>query len=149
MNRVPLIILDLFVVKVSIPLIIWIVLIDLKRLNCHFKMHFFSKLSASPCSDSEYHATEVWDAFRCKTMADYHYLFAVGCVACGRFFLKSSIELVWNSIALIHYITILLLVLHGMLLLECHLITDNDMYNFVENSIRGRVSDLYSPCTSQ
>ena len=34
---------------------------------------FFSKLSCSPCSDSEYtHATRVWDAFRCKTMADYH-----------------------------------------------------------------------------
>ena len=29
---------DLFVVKVSIPMIIWIVLIDLKRLNYHLKM---------------------------------------------------------------------------------------------------------------
>ena len=34
---------------------------------------FFSKSSGSPCSDSEYtHATRVWDAFRCKTIADYH-----------------------------------------------------------------------------
>ena len=34
---------------------------------------FFSKLSDSPCPDSEYtHATRVWDAFRCKTIADYH-----------------------------------------------------------------------------
>ena len=34
---------------------------------------FFSKLSGSPCADSEYtHATQVCDAFRCKTMADYH-----------------------------------------------------------------------------
>ena len=33
---------------------------------------FFSKLSGSPCSDSEYtHATRVWTAFGCKTMADY------------------------------------------------------------------------------
>ena len=39
-NRVPLIILDLFVVNVSIPMIIWIVLIELKRLNCHLKMRF-------------------------------------------------------------------------------------------------------------
>ena len=54
MNRVPLIILDLFLAKVYFPMIIWIVLINLKRLNCHFKMHFFSKLPGSPCSDSEY-----------------------------------------------------------------------------------------------
>ena len=34
---------------------------------------FFSKLSDSPCSYSEYtHATRVWTAFRCRTMADYH-----------------------------------------------------------------------------
>ena len=37
-NRVPLIILDLLVVKVSIPMIRCIVLIDLKRLNYHLKM---------------------------------------------------------------------------------------------------------------
>ena len=34
---------------------------------------FFIKLSGSPCTDSEYtHATRLWDAFRCKTIADYH-----------------------------------------------------------------------------
>ena len=34
---------------------------------------FFSKLSGSPCSDLEYtHATGVWTAFGCRTMADYH-----------------------------------------------------------------------------
>ena len=34
---------------------------------------FFSKLSGSPCSDSEYtHATQVWDAFRFETMADIY-----------------------------------------------------------------------------
>ena len=33
----------------------------------------FSKLSGSPCLDSEYtHATRVWTAFGCRTMADYH-----------------------------------------------------------------------------
>ena len=33
----------------------------------------FSKLSGSPCSDSGYtHATRVWTAFGCRTMADYH-----------------------------------------------------------------------------
>ena len=34
---------------------------------------FFSKLSGSPFSDSEYtHATRVWTAFGCETIADYH-----------------------------------------------------------------------------
>ena len=33
----------------------------------------FSKLSGHPCSDSEYtHATRVWSAFGCRTMADFH-----------------------------------------------------------------------------
>ena len=72
MNRVNRIILDLFLIKVSIPTIIWIVLIDSKRLNCHLKMSS-RRLSGSLCSDSEYtHAARVWDAFRCKTIADYY-----------------------------------------------------------------------------
>ena len=34
---------------------------------------FFSKLFGRPCSDSEKtHATRVWTAFGCRTMADYH-----------------------------------------------------------------------------
>ena len=34
---------------------------------------FFSKLSDSPCSDTEYvHATQVWTASECESMADYH-----------------------------------------------------------------------------
>ena len=37
---------------------------------------FFSKLSGSPCSDSGYtHATQVWNAFQCKTIADYHEIY--------------------------------------------------------------------------
>ena len=34
---------------------------------------FFNKLSGSPCSDTDYaHATQVWTAFECESMADYH-----------------------------------------------------------------------------
>ena len=33
----------------------------------------FSKLPGSPWSDSEFtHTTRVWNAFRCKMIADYH-----------------------------------------------------------------------------
>ena len=46
---------------------------------------FFSKLSGSPCSDSDYtHATRVWNAFGCQTIADYRDIyFTIGCVAVG------------------------------------------------------------------
>ena len=44
---------------------------DESRLPSHDA--FFSKLSDSPCSDTEYaHATQVWTAFECESMADYH-----------------------------------------------------------------------------
>ena len=34
---------------------------------------FFNKLSGSSCSDIDYaHASRVWDAFGCETIADYH-----------------------------------------------------------------------------
>ena len=34
---------------------------------------FFSKLSGSPCLDSEYiHATRVWTAIGCRIMVNYH-----------------------------------------------------------------------------
>ena len=37
---------------------------------------FFSKLSDSPCSDTEYaHTTRVWAAFEGESMADYHDLY--------------------------------------------------------------------------
>ena len=46
-------------------MIIWIVLIDLTRRN--YLHAFFSKLSGSPCSDSEYtYVTRAWDAFGCE-----------------------------------------------------------------------------------
>ena len=34
---------------------------------------FFNKLSGSTCSDTDYtHATRVWDAFGCETIAEYN-----------------------------------------------------------------------------
>ena len=55
---------------------------------------FFSKLSGSPCSDSEYtHATRVWAAFGCRTMADYHDIYLqLDVFLLADFFLKSFIQ---------------------------------------------------------
>ena len=37
---------------------------------------FFNKLPDSPCSDTEYaHATRVWAAFECESIAEYHVIY--------------------------------------------------------------------------
>ena len=48
---------------------------------------FFNKLSGSSCSDIDYaHASRVWDAFGCETIADYHDVyFTVVYVVAGGF----------------------------------------------------------------
>ena len=139
MNRVPLIIFGSFGVKVSIPMNIWIVLIDLTELPPQDE--FFSKLSGSPCSDSEYtHATRVWTAVVCETTADYHdiYLQLYVLLLADFFekFRKTCLE--FYSLDPIHYYTIPGLVWDAavrMSRVDLQLITDVDMYHFVENSI--------------
>ena len=55
---------------------------------------FFNKLSGSPCSDTEYtHATRVWDAFGCQTIADYHDIYLQLDVLLLADFSRSSAEL--------------------------------------------------------
>ena len=107
---------------------------------------FFSKLSGSPCSDSEYiHATRVWAAFGCVTMADYHdiYLHLDVLLLADFFekFRKTCLE--FYSLDPIHYYTTPGLAWDAALRMSrvsLQLITDVDMYHFVENSIRGGIS---------
>ena len=111
---VPLIILDLFVVMVSIPEIIWVVFIDLKRLNCHLEMR-------SSANSLVVHAQ----------IQNTHMRLECG-LPSGNIYLQLDVLLLvdffekfrktWNYIALIQYIITLLPVLHGMSLLECHLL---------------------------
>ena len=106
---------------------------------------FFSKLSGSPCSDSEYtHATQVWAAFGCRTMADYHiYLQLDVLLLADVFEMFRTTCLEYYSLYPIHYYTIPGLAwdaAHRMSHVDMQLITDVDMYHFVENSIRGRIS---------
>ena len=95
---------------------------------------FFSKLPASPCSDSEYtHATRVWTAFGCRTMADYHDIY---------FEKFRTICLEYYSLDPPHYYTTPGLAWDAALRMsrvDLPLITI-DMYHFVENSIRGGIS---------
>ena len=90
---------------------------------------FFSKLSDSRCSDTEYaHATQVWTAFECELMADYHDIYLKCDVLLladifGKFRAScfAHYSLAWTHVSL-------------------ELITDIDMYHFVENGIRGGIS---------
>ena len=105
MNRRRLIILDLFVVKVSTPMIIWIVLIDLKILNCHPKMR-----SSANCLVVHAQIQSIHMRLECGMPLDVRRWQITTISICSRMcffyqiFSKSSVELVWNSIVFIHYI---------------------------------------------
>ena len=107
---------------------------------------FFSKLSDSSCSDTESaHATQVWTAFECESMADYHDIY----LKCDVLLLADFFEkfrascLAHYSLDDVHYYTT-----HGlawdaalkMTDVSLELITYIDMYHFIENSIRSGIS---------
>ena len=106
---------------------------------------FFSKLSDSPCSDRENaHATHVWTAFECESMADYHDIY----LKCDVLLLTDFFEkfratcLAHYSLDAVHYDTAPGLVWDAGLRMahySLELITDIDMYHFIENSIRGGI----------
>ena len=102
---------------------------------------FFSKLSDSPCSDKEYaHATQVWTAFECESMADYHDI-SLKCDALllADFFEKFRAScLAHYSLDAVHYYTAPVLAGDAplnMTHVSLELITDIDTYHFIENSI--------------
>ena len=115
---------------------------------------FFSKLSDSPCSEyTHVHAQTIqsihmWDPFRCKTIADYHDIYlqlnVLLLADCFEKFRKTCLEL--YSLDPLHYYATPGLAWDAalrMIRVDLQLITDSDMYNFVENSIRDR--SMYSP----
>ena len=107
---------------------------------------FFSNSSDSPCSDPEYaYATEVWIAFECESMADYYYIY----LKCDVLLLTDFVErfratcLAHYSLDVVHYYTAPGLawdVALRMTHVSLELITDLDIYHFIENSILGRIS---------
>ena len=108
---------------------------------------FFSKLSdLSPCLDSEYtHATPVWTAFGCRTMVDYHHIYLqLDVLLLADFFEKFCTTcLEYYSLDLVQYYTTPGLAWDAALRMsrvDLQLITDVDMYHFVENTIQGGIS---------
>ena len=86
----------------------------------------FSKLSGSPCSDSEYtHAIRVWTAFGCRTMADYHDIYLqLDVLLLADFFWKVLYNL-FRVLQSRSGIIIPLLVLPGMQLSGCQVLICN------------------------
>ena len=111
---------------------------DESRLPSHNA--FFRKLSDSPCSGMEYvHATQVSTAFGCEVMADYHNIYLKCDVLLLADFFRASC-LAHYSLDAIHYYTAPGLACDAALKMthvSQELITDIDMYHFVENSKGG------------
>ena len=86
---------------------------------------FFSKLSDSPFSDTEdAHATQVWTAFECESMADYHDIY----MKCDVLLLTDLFQK-FRATCLAHYS-----------LDSCLAGTDNRYRHFIEDGIRGGIS---------
>ena len=90
-------------------------------------------------------ATRVWDAFGCKTIADYHDIYLqLDALLLEDFFEKfRKTCLEFYSLDPLHYYTTPGLAWDAALRMsrvDLWLIADKEMYHFVENTIRGGIS---------
>ena len=107
---------------------------------------FFSKWSDTPCSGREYaHAIQVWTDFECESMADYHDIY----LKCDVLLLADFFEkfrascLAHYSFDAVHYYIAPGLAWDAALKMthaSLELITDIDLYHFMQDSIRGGIS---------
>ena len=109
---------------------------------------FYSKLTDSHISDSDYkHAQNVWETFDCKTMRDYHDLYLktdVLLLADVMTEFRKTCKKAYGLDALHNY-TSPGLAWSAMLKyteVKLDLISDPDMYLFVEKGIRGGISTV-------
>ena len=107
---------------------------------------FFNKLSGSSCSDIDYaNASRVWDAFGCETITDYHDVYLqLDVLLLADFFEKFRRTcLDFYSLDPLHYYTTPGLAWDAALRMsrvELELITDENIYNLIGNSIREGIS---------
>ena len=108
------------------------------------KENFYSRLTDESISDSDYqHAQEVWATFNCKKLKDYHdvYLGSDVLLLADVFENFRRTALSTYKLDPVHYLTLpgyswdALLKSTGVSL---ELITDPDMYLFIEKGLRGR-----------
>jgi alkyl hydroperoxide reductase subunit AhpC len=109
---------------------------------------FYSKLNNSRCSKEDYMtAKKVWGTFNCQTFLDYHNIYLVSDVLLLMDIWENFREVCYNMYNLDceYYYTAPGLSFDAMLKYtkqELELITDLDMYLFVEDGIRGGISQI-------
>ena len=112
------------------------------------KNFFYDKLNECHISDADYeHAQKVWKVFRCKTLKDYMkvYLQADCLIPADVFqeFRRTCIE--YYALDPCRYISAPQLAMDAFLRssgVKLELLTDVDMYNFFEASVRGGFSSI-------
>ena len=110
------------------------------------KQDFYSLLSKQHISDEDYmHAHRVWEAFRCKTLGDYHDIYLKSDVVQLADMFENFRSICHHNYGLdpAHYYTAPGLSWDAMLRytkVKLELITDIDMYLMIEKGIRGGVS---------
>ena len=145
-NRVPPVTLTLFYVKVYIHNDYMDSVERFDETELPSQDAFFNKLSGSSCSDIDYaHASRVWAAFGCETIADYHDVYLLLDVLLLADFFETFRRtcLDFYSLDPLRYYTTPGLAWDAALRMprvELELITDENIYNLIENCIRGGIS---------
>ena len=119
-----------------------------KRLNetqLPSKDDFFSKLTQDAITDEKYcHATKVWGTFNLKTMGDYHDLYLKSDILLLADVFKNfrSTCLQYYKLDPCHYYTsgLRLDAMLKMTDIKLELMTDIDMFQFIEKGTRGGIS---------
>jgi hypothetical protein len=112
------------------------------------RKEFYSKLSESRCSTSDYrHAQKVWKEFGCKTYLDYHNLYLKSDVLLLADVIENFRNMCFTNYGLDfeYYYTAPGLSFDAMLKytkVELELFTDVEMYEFIEKGIRGGLSQI-------
>ena len=110
------------------------------------KEQFYSKLSEHDISDEDYeHATKIWKVFNCQTFGDYHDLYQKTDVLLLADIFENfrNMCIDYNKLDPCNYLTAPGLSMDAalrMTKIKLDLITNIDMYNMVDNNIRGGMS---------
>jgi hypothetical protein len=124
---------------------------DYEKLNSDklpSRKDFYSKLTNSKCNKKEYQqALKVWETFKCKKFLDYHNIYLISDVLLLTDIWENFREVCFKNYNLDceYYYTAPSLSFDSMLKMtkiELELLTDLDKYLFVENGIRGGISQI-------
>lgn len=109
---------------------------------------FYNDLNQEPLSKSNYeHALKVWDKFECRSLGDYHDLYLTSdlLILADIFQNFRRFCLRFYKLDPAHYLSGPQLSFDALLKktgVELELLTDIDMYNFIEKGIRGGVAQI-------